>query len=253
MNDRLKGAFDQIQADEALKCRTKAFLVKKTGGYAHGRRFSGLRLIPALACCLLVILGGSWLWFTPTIAISIDINPSLELGVNRFDRVVSTRGYNEDGQELAESLDLHYLNYIEAVSRILASEKVSALLAGDEVLSVGVIGSDDARCAKMLSELESCTTEAENTYCYHADEEWAASAHEAGLSCGKYQAFLELQTLDPTITPEEVEDLTMREIREQIQTLSGDDAIRHGQGGRHGAGGRSPQSSSHHAHGNSVR
>ena len=30
---------------------------------------------------------------TPTAYISIDINPSLELGINRFDRIVSVEGY----------------------------------------------------------------------------------------------------------------------------------------------------------------
>lgn len=30
--------------------------------------------------------------------------------------------------------------------------------------------------------------------------EEVASAHETGLSCGKYRAFLELQLLDPDIT-----------------------------------------------------
>ena len=49
--------------------------------------------------------GGTWLYFTPTMEISVDINPSIELGVNRFDRVISVDGYNEDGQALAQLLD----------------------------------------------------------------------------------------------------------------------------------------------------
>ena len=30
---------------------------------------------------------------TPVSAVSIDVNPSIELGVNRFDRVVAVEGY----------------------------------------------------------------------------------------------------------------------------------------------------------------
>ena len=47
-----------------------------------------MRLVPTLACCLLVLLagwGGHHAYFTPSAIISIDVNPSLELGVNRFD------------------------------------------------------------------------------------------------------------------------------------------------------------------------
>ena len=44
-------------------------------------------------------------------------------------------------------------------------------------------------------------------------------AHELGMSCGKYRAFLQLQELDPTITPEQVQNMTMREIRDLLNQL----------------------------------
>ena len=39
---------------------------------------------------------------------------------------------------------------------------------------------------------------------------------EKEISIGKYRAFLELQALDPSVTPEEVQKMTMREIRERM-------------------------------------
>ena len=47
------------------------------------------------------------------------------------------------------------------------------------------------------------------------------AAHDCGLSYGKYRAYLELAALDPTVTPEEVQGMTMREIRDRIAALSG--------------------------------
>lgn len=58
-------------------------------------------------------------------------------------------------------------------------------------------------------------------YCHSASSEGAAAARELGLPCGKYRAFLELRKLDPDITPEEVCNMTMRQIRELIVDLSG--------------------------------
>ena len=65
------------------------------------RRSAGGVWPPLLACLALVVAllgGGGWLWFTPTASVSVDINPSLELRLNRFSRVVAVEGANADGQ-----------------------------------------------------------------------------------------------------------------------------------------------------------
>lgn len=58
---------------------------------------------PALAVCLLLLLsgGGYWVYFLPTAKIDIDINPSVALSINRFNKVLSVEGYNAGGQALA--------------------------------------------------------------------------------------------------------------------------------------------------------
>lgn len=171
---------------------------------------------------LLALLGGRWLYFTPTAAISIDINPSLELSVNRFDRVIAITGFNEDGQALSDALDVKYKNYAQAVEQILHHDSVTALLSGGEVIAITVVGPDGQQSAKLLSGVKTCAAGQGNIDCYSAQPEEADTAHEAGLSCGKYRAFLELQLLDPDVTPEAVQGMTMREIRDMIDRLSSD-------------------------------
>ena len=46
-----------------------------------------------------------------------------------------------------------------------------------------------------------------------------AAAQEAGLPYGKYRAFLELQALDPSLTPEDVAGMTMQEIRAEMDHI----------------------------------
>lgn len=221
MNDRFRKAWDPIRADESLKSRTKSYVLEAMRGKPRSKPVLARRLIPAVACALLLLIGSYWLYFTPTVQLSIDINPSVELGVNRFNTVVSVHGYNDDGVELADSLDLKYLSYTEAVDEILGSETVQNLLLGDAVLSIGVIGSENAQSAEMLSTLESCTANNGNTYCYIAGTEELHEAHGLGLSCGKYRMYLEIQALDPTITPEDVQDMTMRELWDLLDSLTG--------------------------------
>lgn len=247
MNNAFKELFGPIRAEEDLKDRTKAFLAERTRDYTKAgtekRRYPAYAA--ACVCLLLTLLGGRWLYFTPTAAISIDINPSLELSVNRFDRVIAVTGFNEDGQRLSSALDVKYKNYAQAVEQILHHDSVTALLSDGEVMSITVVGPDGQQSAKLLSGVEACAAGQCNIDCYFAQPEEAAAAHEAGLSCGKYRAFLELQRLDPDITPEAVRGMTMREIRDRIDRLSPEgesDAPRpgkwgdghHGNGGGHG-------------------
>ncbi len=202
-------------------------------------------LISAAACLLLLMAGGHWLYFIPTAKISIDVNPSIELGINRFDQVVSVEAYNEDGQELADALNIKYVNYVEAVNQILENESVAALLAGDEVMLITVIDGKEGQSFRLLSGVEACAAGHQNTYCYSSDTKEEDAAHQAGMSCGKYRAFLEIQSLNPHITAEEIRGMTMREIWDLIDSLKAEKGTyeppweENGQGrgqGRHGGG-----------------
>lgn len=224
MNNKFKEVFNQIRAEEELKSKTREFLAKKTRGYTGTKtKKHGYHIYAAVCACFLCMLfGGYWLYFTPIAEISIDINPSIELSVNRFDQVIFVTGYNEDGQALSNTLNVKYKTYTDAIEQILNNEAIVALLSDNEIMTITVTGPEGLQSAHMLSQVEACTAEQRNTYCYFASSEEVDVAHEMGLSCGKYRAFLELQLLDPTITPEKVQEMTMREIRELMNDFSAD-------------------------------
>ena len=253
MKNRISEAFDKIHSDEALKESTKAYVAQKTEEYERqgkgavrpALRSPIRRFAPALLC-LLIILGigggGSWLYFVPTATISIDINPSLELGVNRFDKIVSVDGYNSDGKELADSCDVMYMNYNEAVKQILSNQTIVSLLSDNGELEIVVAGASEKQCARMLSDMESCTAEHENAHCYSVEKGEADCAHEMGLSYGRYQAYLKLKEQIPDIMPEDVQNMSMKEIRDLLADGTSDNVIddevthHHGEenGHRHG-------------------
>lgn len=222
MNDKLKETFDLIHAEEDLKDKTKAFLAKETHGYKKSKHFGIQKLIPVAVCFLLLLIGwgGYHIYFTPTSTISIDINPSLELGVNRFDKVISVKGYNEDGEQLASSLSVNNMDYKNAVEEIMENTSIAEYLSQDEIISIAVVGDDQEQSERIVSSMRLYTSDQSNAYCYAADTEEVALAHEVGLSYGKYKAFLEVQALDPEITPEQIQEMSMREIRDLLNTLS---------------------------------
>lgn len=238
MRDELKTALDKVTADDALRQSTRAFLARQTGdfGAAKTRPHTARRFAAAFACLALVVAGGTgyWAYFSPTCAISIDINPSVELGVNRFDKVVSVEGIGDDGEALAETLDIRFLDYADALDALLADPTVEGYLSQDEVLSIAVAGENEAQADAILAQAETCAAGTRNVYCHAADSAELEHAHEAGLSFGKYQAFLILQSLDPTVTAEDVQGLTMREIHDRIAALDPEAALTLSGGYGHG-------------------
>ena len=217
MDERIRDAFASIHAEEELKESTRAALAN-----ARTRRRRPARYLAAAVACLVLLvagIGGYQFYFAPTSVLSIDINPSLELGVNRFDRVVTVQSYNEDGQALADTLELKYLDYREALDQLLASPDISERLAQGALMSITVAGENETQCGRLLAGAEACTAGQENVSCRHGNAEDLEQAHHAGLSLGKYQAFLELQALDPTVTADDVAGLTMRQIRDWIDAL----------------------------------
>ena len=241
MRKEIYSAFDSVHASRELKDRTRVFTARQLARRQASRPRSPRRWVAAAAAaCLLLAaagIGGHWLYFTPTAAISIDVNPSLELEVNRFDRVIGVEGYNEDGRALAALVDVTFQHYDQAVEEILNSETVTALLARDEVVIITVTGSDTAQCRRLLSGVEGETAGQPNVHCHSANHDQVEQAHEHGLSYGKYQAYLELRALDPDLTPEAVADMTMGEIRDLLRALSGQspDSGQNGRGeGHHG-------------------
>lgn len=243
--DKIRDAFDAIHAEDALKERTLEAVRAQVAGEKdgekdgekrgllarHGARRQAqvvtLRRRLAVAACLVVALvaAGGWAWLTPTATISVDVNPSVELGINRFDRVISARGVNDDGRALLSEVDVWGATYDEAVDRLLASSNVSTLLAEGGQAEVTVVDQGDSdQCARLLAGVEACASEHENTHCHGADEDDVSAAREVGLSYGKYRLLLEIQELDPSVTADDVRDLSMREMLDLLESLGGSDA-----------------------------
>lgn len=234
MNDTIKAAFDAVRASETLKDRTKTYIARKTNGYATRKTHRrGVLLAAAAVFPAMVLFAGAALYLTPTARISIDIAPSLELGINRFDKVVSLNALNDDGKKLAQSLDITFAGYDKALRTILDSKSIAALLHGNEVMTITVAETHSAQSARLLSRTQTYTASHRNVYCHSANAENVSEARRLGLSLGKYRAFLELRAHNPAIAPEDIQNMTMREIRELLSAQQANGTSGH-RGNRHG-------------------
>lgn len=224
MSEKIKSAFDEIYAENELKQNTREYVLKKIE--KRHKKSNTIKYVYSLAVCLFIfIIGGYKIYFNTTSIISIDINPSLELEINCFDKVISVEGYNDGGEILANNIDVHFDNYNDAIYEIINSSEISNSISENGLLSIGVVEMDTKQCEKILYDIEKYTENQNNMYCYSMKESDVLEAHKIGLSCGKYHAFLQLQSLNPNITTNEVSQMTMREIRDLIESLSNNNDI----------------------------
>lgn len=211
---KLKDAFDSVHAEDSLKESVRASVTQQMARRRRPVFRGGLRVAAAVACMVLVFFAGygSRLYFDTVSVVSIDINPSIELGVNTFDRVISVHAYNEDGSALAQDMDLRFLKCEDAVEKIVSSETISALLAQEEVLAITVVGEDEAANETLCAQLQHHVTNNENAQYYSAAPQDVAEAHGCGLSYGKYLAYQEALKQDSNLTLEDAQSMTMKEI-----------------------------------------
>jgi hypothetical protein len=71
------------------------------------------KLALGVASAAVLILGssvGAWAYTTPYFYVSLDVNPSIEYTLNRFDRVIDIKAVNDDGQVILDKIDIKDLN-----------------------------------------------------------------------------------------------------------------------------------------------
>lgn len=217
--NNIEKAFSQITASESLKRRTADFVISRTQAQRKTQR---VRLWCATAAVFILILGGfgfHTLNTTPVSYISIDVNPSIELTLNRFQRVLSATPYNQDGEAVLDDLNLEGKIYTDAIEELLAGQAFSSYATSDAALTFTVVSDQEG---SLISGIQDCVDKTSfSAACKTSDPEAMARAHDNQLSFGKYRAFLELQQYDASVTPDQVRSMTMRQIYDLISQYSG--------------------------------
>lgn len=222
MANRIKEAFDPIQAPERLKRRTKAALRKKT--FDYGRNILRLRQhrqhIAAAVMSLALAVSGVGLWFLPAASIAVDINPSIELKVNALDRVITLRGRNSDGIELANTIDVTGMPYGDAMQRILLSRGLKPYLKSGSAITITVADGSPTHGEEMLSNVL-CRAyniaQEENIIYFQVDWETVKAAQAAELCIPRYLAWQQLRQKDPSVTTEDVRQMSKDVVHQLAQ------------------------------------
>lgn len=215
MKDRIFNAFDQIHAEEALIEKTLegmySYREKKERRAFFSRR--GMALATSFALMLCIGVTGWQSYFTEAFALTVDVNPSIEMSVNRFDRVISTKGFNPEGEEVISSVDVKYMNYTDAIDFVLEEEKTQGYLEDDGEVLVAVVSPKKEKAVQVKETIDTAQAEKpQNVVVVQPKKAAVKEAQKHDMSAGKYQAYLDLQVVVPEVTVEEVKEMPVKEI-----------------------------------------
>lgn len=223
--NRIRESMEGIHASDELKKNTLDYLKTQKNRPSKNRTW---RYVLAAACLLIFLTaGGGMAYIRPVAYISVDVNPSIELAVNRFGRVVAVEGYNEDAEFILEQVRLKNMSYIKAIGKLLEDASYSAFLTDDSRLFLTVI-SDNAETFIDRLSVNGILKEY-GAEIYTSDTDCRKEAHQHHMSFGKYRAYQELSEYDESVTVEECHDMTMGELSDRIDTCKGGDEAHHGQ------------------------
>lgn len=160
--------------------------------------------LPLCACLALVLVGGGgWLWTAPAALVSLDVNPAVELTLNRFDRVVGTRAMNDEGAGLLDTGSVKGMTAERAVAALLGSSYLDPYLDREGTVTLTVQTEDAALEQRLLAAVDATASgvvaPGTQVSCHGVDAGTVEAAHRHGVTAGKYLALLELQQADPNI------------------------------------------------------
>ncbi len=154
----------------------------------------------AAAALLLVGAGGGAAWAMPYGVVSLDVNPSLEYTINRFDYVLKVEGVNEDGKDMLARMDASQLLHRpigEALEASVQQLEDGEWLGGesDEILiSAGT--KQPSHAEKLVQALEDGLGSRRENIEVHGvivSEADIDAAHRAGMSAGRHRVLDELR------------------------------------------------------------
>lgn len=155
--------------------RNKATLLTDTGEFVKvgfsktlpkvGETYSGsveiernyLKHLAAVAALFMIFLSGggvAYAYYTPVATIQVSINPSIELKINRFDKIIKSTPINTDGVTLLQNLQLKNKNVNEALTLVVNKAKKDNFINEDyntqgKTISVKISAKDNVKTIKL--------------------------------------------------------------------------------------------------------
>ena len=184
---------------------------RKTLRFAKGGRITAIAACVALVACL---IGGVADFLRPVAYVGIDVNPSVELTLTRFDIVVGTCALNDDGRRALDEAPCMWRAFDDAARDLDGAMR--AIAGEGAVVEVSIDCDNENRYAALAAQSNDCFGCNGEAHCERTNAEERQAAHDSGMGVAKYRAYQALQEAGVDISAEECASMSMRELRNML-------------------------------------
>ncbi len=224
----VKSAIEAIKPDEKLISDTEKLLRRSISK----NKFKINKLV--IAACLPIILGVlsfSFCAYNLSVAyISFDVNPSLELGINWFNRVVDVNYFNNDAKNLILEKELYSLKPSDAINLIMEEADKKGYLSNSKTnfVTIAVNSNQSGKSIELLDECVKSIDNSSKSIIVISDKvsgELKKEADSLSLSSGKLKLIKVVQQLNESATVESLKDYSITDIMDDISYLTSNEYI----------------------------
>lgn len=184
---------------------------RKALHFTKGGRIAAIAACLALVACL---IAGAVDFLRPVAYVGIDVNPSVELTLNRFDIVVGTHALNDDGQQALDEAPCMWRPFDDAARELDGAMR--AIAGEGAVVEVSIDCDNENRYAALAAQSNDCFGRNGETHCNRTSAEERQAAHDSGMGVAKYRAYQELQEAGVDISAGKCASMSMRELRDLL-------------------------------------
>lgn len=184
---------------------------RKALRFAKGGHIAAIAACLALVACL---IGGVADFLRPVAYVGIDVNPPVELTLNRFDIVVGTCALNDDGQRALDETPCMWRAFDDAARDLDGAMR--AIAGEDAVVEVSIDCDNENRYAALAAQSNDCFGCNGEAHCDRTNAEERQAAHNSGMGVAKYRAYQALQEAGVDISADECASMSMRELRNML-------------------------------------
>ncbi len=227
LKERIYSLFDNQVPDEFNKILSKSKAEERNNYMKEKTKNKGWFWKLAFTCMFLLVIGGGLFTYQRNFkvdsTIALDVNPSIELKINKKDKIISCNALNEDAEEILQDMDFKNVDIDIALNAIIGSMVTKGYIneLSNSIL-ISVDNNDPAKAEelrqKLVTKIDSILSSDKITgsvLSQTISKETAEAeefAKKNNISVGKAKLILEVVKNNPLLKAENLVNLSINEI-----------------------------------------
>lgn len=190
-------------------------------------KFNGFAKTVSIAAALIFVIGlGLFAYNTPYSYIDIDINPSIEVTVNIFNRIIDIKALNNDGNKIIDNISVKNREVKTGIENIIKSALAEGYLKDNNTSAVmfTVSSKSENKVSNIEKTVQSTTSKELKAVKANPEvvvEKVTVENHDKaikqGISPGKLLLIQKVRQLKPELKIEDLKEKPVKEILKLIQ------------------------------------